>query len=498
MMQQQAMMQQEQMPQEAMPMAMYGMEMGGFDMPFYAAGGSYNNAGFKALPEYVQAKIKGDLPKAQRGVEYDVYDKPTREELKDKGYTFVNPADPYKYTQGEIVGAQTRSKGWKIDPASGFYYNPDEGQPQPGKKGLEDFINRHKEIIEEYPDGVEGWKKDQLAAKGKQNKAMSFVVDTLNDFHTELTGRPLVDTSIRGAYIPGTELYNLPGIKKIEEATTTTTTDEKDKKGKRPDLTSIGEGVRENIPIDYWDTDYRNIGLALRTLYSLDTTYPWSAPAQYVSPDLAYLDPTRAAAGISEQQNIANQALASFTGPQATSARTSGNFGAAAGAIADLISNYNTQNVGIANQEALTDADVETRQREANRQQAIKDYAGITIADQQAANTRRQARNEVARAEANAKKNALDTAFINMKTPNYNIIPDVGIEYIPSKTINPTQGADFNYWLDEYRSRGFEPREAIAAAKVAMGQGYTGDPLIGYGQKGGLVMGSNVFPFMFY
>ena len=498
MQEQQAMMQQEQMPQEAMPMAMYGMEMGGYSMPFYAAGGSFNNPGFNALPEYVQAKIKGDLPKAQSGVEYDVYDKPTREELEGKGYTFVNPADPYKYTQGETVGAQRRSKGWKIDPESGFYYNPDEGQPQPGKEGLEDFINRHKEIIEEYSGGVEGWKKDQLAAKGKQNKAMSFVVDTLNDFHTELTGRPLVDTSISGAYIPGTELYNLPGIKKIEEVATQKPDDKKDKKGERPDLTSIGAGVKENIPIDYWNADVRNIGLALRNLYDIDTTYPWSAPAEYVSPDLVYLDPTRAAAGISEQQNIANQALASFTGPQATSVRTSGNFGAAAGSIADLISNYNTQNVGIANQEALTDADVETKQREANRQQAIQDYAGITIADQQTQNAERQARAQLALAQANAQKNALDTAFINMQTPNYNIIPDQGIEYIPSKTITPTQGADFNYWLDEYRERGFEPREAIAAAKIAMGQGYTGDPLIGYSQKGGLVMGSNVFPFMFY
>ena len=505
---QQAMMQQQmpqpEVPQQAMPMAMYGMEMGGYGMPMYQ---TRLKEGGKIPKDVLESRLKSHmsdseaknyLAKYQDDGQFNVYDEELRTPLEEKGYTFINP-NVAKYTGGKRVGSQTQAGGWKIDPESGFYYNESLGQPKPGTAGLNDFIERHKEIIEAYPGGVEEWKKAHLASPGKKNSAMTFVVDTLNDFYGDLTGgMQLVDTSVSNAYVPGTELYNLPGIQRmqeqVEETTTPTTTTT------RPDLNTIGEGVTDYIPLQPWGPDIENIYRARKNRFGINKYYPWAPPFEPVYPEFAYLDPTRELAAISEMQNLGSQALTSYTGAPQASARITGS--TSADAIANTMSRYNDANVNIAIKAAAAKADIANKARQYNAAQAKDLYDKGIITKQQYDNAVTQAEAMVGFMKQNAFKNALDTALTSAKYPQFNIDTGFGtgtpgIEFTNSKQTTPTQGADFNYWLNYYKEQGMADREAITAANSAMKQGYTGDPLLGY-QNGGLVMGSNVFPFMFY
>ena len=200
-------------------------------------------------------------------------------------------------------------------------------------------------------------------------------------------------------------------------------------------------------------------------------------------------------------QNLGSQALTSYAGAPQASARITGS--TSADAIANTMSRYNDANVGIALKAAAAKADIENKARQYNAAQAKDLYDKGIITKQQYDNAVTQAEAMVGFMKQNAFKNALDTALTSAKYPQFNIDTGFGtgtpgIEFTNPRQITPTQGADFNYWLNYYKTyENMNNTEAIKAANIAMNQGYTGDQLLGY-QNGGLVMGSNVFPFMFY
>jgi hypothetical protein len=77
----------------------------------------------------------------------------------------------------------------------------------------------------------------------------------------------------------------------------------------------------------------------------------------------------------------------------------------------------------------------------------------------------------------------------------------LGGRYREKNHIKPERAASFDRILQGYIRQGFDPKDAIAAAKVASGDtfGYSGPALASNYKDGGMyVMGSNVFPFMFY
>ena len=92
--------------------------------------------------------------------------------------------------------------------------------------------------------------------------------------------------------------------------------------------------------------------------------------------------------------------------------------------------------------------------------------------------------------------------MVNATSEQYEVDPRTGTVYFQrGKDIRPERAASFDRILQGYIRQGFDPKDAIAAAKVASGDstGYSGPALASNYKDGGMyVMGSNVFPFMFY
>lgn len=149
-------------------------------------------------------------------VSYDVADEDLRKNVGDKGYSF-NELDPQYRYQHKAVGPQGRTTGYVVDPESGFYYHPDPkvGAPKPGTSGLANYMNIHKEAIDAYPGGADAWKKTMIEAGGKENPAMSHLLEYENTAIGPIAnGKQYIDLNKRGARIPGVENFNLPGISK--------------------------------------------------------------------------------------------------------------------------------------------------------------------------------------------------------------------------------------------------------------------------------------------
>ena len=133
-----------------------------------------------------------------------------------------------------------------------------------------------------------------------------------------------------------------------------------------------------------------------------------------------------------------------------------------------------------------------------------------TIANQQYDNTMLQLRREGRGMYNQAVTNRWKTDALNQMYPDYAVNPsDGGQMYHDPNYRNPnpkrsnTYRDAVNYWI----SQGFNPKDAAQAAKNERSSsqgpgGYDGNEMniinSQYGQNGGLVMGSNVFPFMFY
>lgn len=184
----------------------------------------------------------------------------------------------------------------------------------------------------------------------------------------------------------------------------------------------------------YWLQDTIKTTGAFGELAGLKKYLPWAPPVDFEETSAAFVDPTAALAANAEQANIASQAASSFAGPQGT-ARMSAIQGAGAKGAADLLSRYNQQNVGIANQTEAANVDV--RNKEAAQNAAIKKglYDQTTMANQQFDNSKRQAMRNLGDQYANAITNRFKTDAMNQMYPDYAVDPSVGgrMDYIPSE-----------------------------------------------------------------
>ena len=175
--------------------------------------------------------------------------------------------------------------------------------------------------------------------------------------------------------------------------------------------------------------------------------------------------------------------------------------------VADLMSNYNNQNVQIANQFNQANAGIRNQERLKNQEITNRLYDQTTLMNQQYDNSKRAANANIRQAFATGWKNASDLAMVNAMSEQYDIDPRTGqVIFQGGKDYTPERSQTFNDYLNQYIEAGFDTKDAIAAAKEAM-KGYSGSS--GYDiqaaiqnmQKDGggiYVMGSNVFPFMFY
>lgn len=255
---------------------------------------------------------------------------------------------------------------------------------------------------------------------------------------------------------------------------------------------------RDPVEADWTTPDIVNFRGAISDRLGAKTYYPH---AQMHSPQFAdptFYDVSRTAAGIGEQSNIAGQALGQFTGPQALSARMASIQGQGAKAMADAIGNYDDRNVGIANQFASQDAQIANQAQLQNLDRMKRFYDEGTIAQQQRDNTKRQLDSNIRQGFAQGSRNASDIALMNATSEQFNIDPLTGRVVFTGvdKPIDNSQLAkDYDAKLREYMETLGDPKAAVQAANNWQ-RTQAGKP--SFAQKGGYVMGANVFPFMFY
>jgi len=266
----------------------------------------------------------------------------------------------------------------------------------------------------------------------------------------------------------------------------------------RPDLENIPEQQAPTVTTAGWTApDIVNYAGTFGDLMSINKQYPWAAPINYTEPKTVYYDPTRSIAAQTEAQAQQANALAQFMGPQAASARSSSLQGTLAAGVANTMSEYDKMNVGAAQNYENLLANLATEESKLRAAQSQDVYDKATLTRQNYENAVRQGKQNMRDAFATGWKNASDIAMINATQEQYDVDPRTGtVVFQGGKPITPEKTATFNQLLGEYTSMGFDPKDAIAAAKVAMGDNSLD---LATGQKGGMyVMGSNVFPFMFY
>lgn len=274
----------------------------------------------------------------------------------------------------------------------------------------------------------------------------------------------------------------------------------------RPDLVDVDVAEAPVVTVPEWTTpDLMNYYGALKDKASLRKYYPWAAPVDMEETPAVYLDPTRELAANSEQANILTQGLAQFVGPQAMSSRASQIQGQGAKQASDVLSRYNNANVQLANQSGQANAGIRNQERAANQAIAKQLYDQTTLTNAAYDRDKRLADAIARQAFATGWKNAGDIALVNSTSQQYDIDPRTGtVVFTGGKELEPQVNKTFDTLLRGYIEQGFDPKDAIAAAKIAMGQStnYTGpdiDTIMANAKEGGMyVMGSNIFPFMFY
>jgi hypothetical protein len=264
---------------------------------------------------------------------------------------------------------------------------------------------------------------------------------------------------------------------------------------------------------EWWKQDKVNLGLAASDYFDVDKALPWAARYEPELMTPTYYDPTRELAQQSEQANIANQALAQFTGPQALSARSASIQGQGAKQAADTLGRYNNMNVGVANQFEASNAQIANEAQRFNQAQNKQLYDQNTIANQQFKNTKRAFKHNLGQAYNTGVTNMMQTDAMNQMYPQYAVDPRSGgrMHFTKGKEGNPTFNQDARAYAESLNKSNLPERvqQSLINAYITT-HGVSGDgghPNMYNSQqpqqkKGGstemaYVMGSNVFPFMF-
>ena len=360
------------------------------------------------------------------------------------------------------------------------------------------FTNALKDKENLTPDqqaALKGWEGYEYGAadeKGQKNTKIS----PIDWAYTNTTGEQL-------------SKYNKPAESEFVE------TDVEGKPVEQPVAAQeeIPEAPYQQNP-EWWLQDKVNMGLAASDYFDVQKALPWAARYEPELMTPTFYDPTRELAQQSEQANIANQALAQFTGPQALSARSASIQGQGAKQAADTLSRYNNQNVGVANQFEGNNTQIMNEAQRFNQAQNKQLYDQNVIANQQYKNTKRALKHNLGQAFNTGTTNMMQTDAMNQMYPQYAVDPRSGgrMHFTKGKDgIPPTYNKDLLAYANEVNASGLPERVQAKMIDNYMQQngssGGTGMPDMygGIGKKSkkggpvqlGYVMGSNVFPFMF-
>ena len=475
------------------PMGQYGMTVGDYGM--YAYGGY--------------------LPQAQTG--YNI--KPYEEARYKQGNTTPTGKSNKYSSRGEEIKDYLTKWESRIPGVSKMT----EGQAQ---SAIYDWN------LQNNPDAIKAmWKEFGLTEKGKKNPSLLKMTKS-GVFDEKTLESPETLKALKEAYVdnyfgarqlnpvePKAEEPKKEEPKEKKKVTTCSCKDAqgvtydpgKDANGNckecadvvRPDMEDVDMGEAPRVTVPEWTTpDLMNYFGAVSDEYSLNRTYPWASPLDLEEKRATYLDPTRELSSQSEQANIANQALAMFAGPQGYSSRASQIQGTGARQAADVLSRINNANVNIANQFADQNAQIRNQERMANQQLAKELYDQTTLTNATFDRDKRLAKGIKRQAFATGWKNASDIAMINATSQQYDVDPRTGtVVFTGGKDIQPEVAKTFDRLLQGYITQGFDPKDAIAAAKIAMGQGsaYTGpdvETIMANAKRGMFVTAPMLYPIV--
>lgn len=213
----------------------------------------------------------------------------------------------------------------------------------------------------------------------------------------------------------------------------------------------------EDMSIDYpgqqpewWLQDTIKTTGAFGDLMGLKKRMPLLQTPKLGTPRPHFIDPNFQ---LATQKSIANsliQGTNQFAGAQQGSARSSSIFGQQADAAAKILSQYDTANVGVANDFELKANDIINRGNTLRAATGQRAYDLNTIANQQFDNAKLAMRNNLRNYYANAITNKEKTDALNQMFPNYKVHPAVGgrMEYNPTYKSTDTTASNNNdaYW----------------------------------------------------
>ncbi len=490
----------EMMQQSQQPLAQYGMMMGGYDMPFYpqmAYGGmpqfETGGADRPMTADELKAKAKREAAKKVKTV--------------PQGYTDIGEGFFASGTIGERAvaselgrarpgsGGGGRSPGYERTMCDQLRKGvTPEALAKQGHGTAAGLRNRFKDCYEEGKAKLQEQSEniDVLQLEETTDTPCNPCSDGITPTRTP-DGKCPCEEKKCNTCPDGTVPEMTPDGKCPCGETTTTTEETTIQAPPQPAMTAAG-----------WTApDIRNYFGAFKDKYSLKPYYPWAARADLEEPTNILYDPTRELAQQSEQTNILTQGLGQFAGPQAMSSRASQIQGTAAEQAANTLSRYNNLNVGLENQFALTQNQIRNQEKMLNQATAKELYDKTMMTKQQFDNAKRQADSNIRNSFATGWKNASDIGMLNAMQEQYKVDPYSGTVFHTGveKPFTPEKSTTFRDILEEYRSAGYDPKDAIQAAKTEMSMARRGGQYRnGMQMKDGgvYVMGSNVFPFMFY
>jgi len=504
-------------------MAQYGMSMGGFDMPFYS---EYT----EDQPQYAY----GGMVKAQNGIEtgglppYDM-----EEAYSPKGVVRLNSFRK-KYGLPQLKGELTREE---IKAAAGeLQVKIAESNPEL----LVDYMttkshqpNREllKVIPPGYPKTTAGAKKALADGKLTANKIRTAYKDNewwYRALDTNVKELPKAEFEKKmkdpNAIKQGDKLYfnddpnnrelyteyvmreEEPKADDVTEPTVVNTPTQ------RPPLANLDNPFQQQqqpgfTPLMWSPQDLRNLYGAQKLKSSSRKYMPFAPGVDLAEATPTYVDPTRELAALSEAQNLEAQYANQYLNPQLASARSAFRQAATAKGAADVLSRYWDKNADTKNQFEMYNAGINTQERLKNNEIAKKAYEENVIANQASDNFKRQADELIRQYKNVGDDNALKLALTNTMSDQYDIIPGKGLVFTGGKKAKPEVSTKLADRAAQLKSQGWKEELAVKMAeKEILGSGSTPgvdyDAILqNYALKNGggvYVMGSNVFPFMFY
>jgi len=184
--------------------------------------------------------------------------------------------------------------------------------------------------------------------------------------------------------------------------------------------------IQQADPAKWWTEDIVATAGAAGDFFRREKFSPWQAKAATKLVNPTFMDPTRQLAANAELANISTQGAATFSGPQAFNARAAQIQGKAAQNVANTISGVHNQNVQIANQFEMANADIMNRASDRNAQLATQLWDKNTIANQQFKNEKDMARQNLRQSWINGWTNKGQTQTMNSLYDQYSVDPTTG------------------------------------------------------------------------